>query len=126
MALRSSVFIDKARREFQSRTQKSINNFSSIFISIPQSEYCNEFTVQKNCKDEWCSCTHKIDASLGDLVEIIVVDEGVTFNANHPMHIHGYKFRAVAMAKVWSFAGSISFLFSCYQLKLFQPSKLQS
>ena len=45
---------------------------------------------------------HKIDVSLGDLVELIVVDESAFRDANHPVHIHGFKFRAVAMGKVWS------------------------
>ncbi|GFR76640.1 laccase-4-like, partial [Elysia marginata] len=58
------------------------------------------FTVQKDCAKEWCSCLHKLDVSLGDLVELIVVDQGVTFNANHPMHLHGFKFRAVALDKL--------------------------
>ena len=30
----------------------------------------------------------------------MVVDEGVTFDASHPMHIHGHSFRVVAQEKL--------------------------
>ena len=33
-------------------------------------------------------------------MEFVVVDEGVTFNAAHPMHIHGQSFRVVAQEKL--------------------------
>lgn len=31
---------------------------------------------------------------------MVVIDEGVTFDASHPMHLHGYSFRVVAMEKL--------------------------
>ncbi|GFN91551.1 multicopper oxidase [Plakobranchus ocellatus] len=86
-----------------------VNRISSIlpgspplsqYDDVPSSQYCNEFTVQSSCTQDWCRCTHKLDVALGDLVELIVVDEGVTFNANHPMHLHGFKFRTVALDKL--------------------------
>ncbi|KAK3752522.1 hypothetical protein RRG08_032812 [Elysia crispata] len=72
----------------------------SQYDDVPESEYCNEFTVQKNCAKQWCSCVHKVDVALGDLVELIFVDEGVLREANHPIHLHGFKFRPVAMKKL--------------------------
>ena len=38
--------------------------------------------------------------ALGDVVEIVIIDEGVTFDANHPMHLHGYQFYVVGMDRV--------------------------
>lgn len=32
-----------------------------------------------------------------------MVDEGFTFDASHPMHLHGFSFRVVAMQKVGTF-----------------------
>ena len=34
------------------------------------------------------------------VVELVVVDEGVTFDASHPMHIHGHSIRVVAQEKL--------------------------
>ncbi len=34
------------------------------------------------------------------VAEFVVIDEGVTFDASHPMHIHGYSFRVVALEKL--------------------------
>ncbi|KAK3775407.1 hypothetical protein RRG08_013252 [Elysia crispata] len=72
----------------------------SQYNDIPKSQYCNEFTVQTDCSKEWCSCTHKVDVSLGDLVELVVIDQGLPWENSHPIHIHGFKFRAVAMGKM--------------------------
>lgn len=40
---------------------------------------------------------------LGSLVELILVDKGFTFDANHPFHLHGHSFYVVAMQRVGSF-----------------------
>ena len=34
------------------------------------------------------------------VVEFVLVDEGVTFDASHPMHLHGHSFRVVALEKL--------------------------
>lgn len=70
------------------------------FDDVPQYLYCNEWTVQQDCSKEWCSCVHKVEVTLGDLVEIVLVDEGLYLDANHPFHLHGFKFRVVAMGKL--------------------------
>ncbi|GFR63220.1 multicopper oxidase [Elysia marginata] len=72
----------------------------SQYDDVPASSYCNELTVQTDCHREWCSCTHKLDVSLGDLVELVVIDQGLPWESSHPVHIHGFKFRAVAMGKL--------------------------
>lgn len=35
-------------------------------------------------------------------MEIILVDTGFAFDANHPFHLHGHYFRVVAMEKLGS------------------------
>ncbi|PIK55769.1 hypothetical protein BSL78_07329 [Apostichopus japonicus] len=70
---------------------------------IDESKFCDPSQVTKmagNCTAEYCECTHVITADLGEIVELVVIDEGVTFGASHPMHLHGYSFRVVAMEKL--------------------------
>ncbi|XP_044007229.1 L-ascorbate oxidase-like isoform X2 [Aphidius gifuensis] len=66
---------------------------------IKEDQFCNSSSV-KNCKNVFCSCTHVLQVKLNSVVEVIMVDEGFTFDANHPFHLHGHNFRVVAMAKV--------------------------
>ncbi|XP_061163506.1 uncharacterized protein LOC133172595 isoform X2 [Saccostrea echinata] len=54
----------------------------------------------KNCKKEFCECTHRVKIKLGEVVEMVLVDEGKHMDNNHPMHMHGYNFRVVAMEKL--------------------------
>ncbi|RUS80325.1 hypothetical protein EGW08_011926, partial [Elysia chlorotica] len=97
--------VDSTKRSYPTQ----MNRISSRLPASPplsqykdtsQSEYCNEFTVQKDCARDWCSCIHKVNVSLGELVELVFVDEGVLREANHPIHLHGFKFRVVAMGKL--------------------------
>ncbi|XP_053980315.1 uncharacterized protein LOC128877215 [Hylaeus volcanicus] len=67
--------------------------------SIDQSGFCNESTVQ-GCKEDYCACTHVLQVRLGSVVELVLVDEGFAYDANHPFHLHGYQFRVIAMARV--------------------------
>lgn len=53
-----------------------------------------------NCTREFCQCVHVIEIGLGEVVEIFLVDEGATFNTNHPFHLHGNYFRVIALDKV--------------------------
>lgn len=39
---------------------------------------------------------------LDSVVEIVLVDTGFAFDANHPFHLHGHSFRVVAMEKLGS------------------------
>lgn len=49
---------------------------------------------------QYCSCVHVIELNLNDLVELVVVDEGFTFQSNHPMHLHGFRFAVIGIEKV--------------------------
>lgn len=69
-------------------------------FDVPESEYCNADTVTRNCSQEYCECVHRLKVSLGDVVELVIVDEGVPWNANHPTHLHGHSFRVVAMDRL--------------------------
>ncbi|KAK2575713.1 hypothetical protein KPH14_012102 [Odynerus spinipes] len=67
--------------------------------SIRPDQFCNSSTV-KDCDKKYCACTHVLQVKLNSVVEVILVDEGVTYDANHPFHIHGYQFRVVAMERL--------------------------
>lgn len=44
--------------------------------------------------------TRDFQVPLGSIVELVIIDEGLAYDANHPIHMHGYKFRVVAMERV--------------------------
>jgi len=69
-------------------------------VDIPKEMICNKASVGQNCTDVFCSCIHLQKVALGDVVEMLVVDEGHPWNAGHPMHLHGHGFRVVAMDKL--------------------------
>ncbi|KAH1012700.1 iron transport multicopper oxidase fetC isoform X1 [Dendroctonus ponderosae] len=79
------------------------------FPLLPQREdiaansFCNENTVDKeNCTREYCECPHAYELKLDSVVELVIIDEGFAFDANHPFHLHGNAFRVVAMEKIGS------------------------
>jgi L-ascorbate oxidase len=37
---------------------------------------------------------------VGDVVEFVIVDQGVTASANHPMHLHGHSYAVLAANKL--------------------------
>jgi FtsP/CotA-like multicopper oxidase with cupredoxin domain len=41
-----------------------------------------------------------IEVKLGQLVELILIDNGMIWDVTHPMHLHGYSFGVVAMSRV--------------------------
>ncbi|XP_046548487.1 laccase-1-like isoform X1 [Haliotis rubra] len=71
----------------------------SQFADIPKDMFCDPHNT-RNCSHEYCECIHLIKVDLDDTVELVLIDEGVTFNANHPIHLHGHHFRVVAMDRV--------------------------
>ncbi|KAG7213871.1 hypothetical protein KM043_003079 [Ampulex compressa] len=66
---------------------------------IRPDQFCNSTTV-RDCEQRYCACTHVLQVKNGALVEMVLVDEGFAFDANHPFHLHGYQFRVVAMEKI--------------------------
>ncbi|XP_017757142.1 PREDICTED: laccase-4-like isoform X2 [Eufriesea mexicana] len=85
-----------------------LNHISMKLPSIPllsqrdfidSNQFCNASTVQ-GCVEDYCACTHVLRVKLGSVVEIILVDEGFAYDANHPFHLHGYQFRVISMKRV--------------------------
>jgi len=51
-------------------------------------------------KGEFRSCVHLVKVPKNQLIEMVLFDEGYTFNAGHPMHLHGQHFAVVAQDRV--------------------------
>ncbi|XP_046822768.1 laccase-1-like [Vespa crabro] len=85
-----------------------LNNISMKLPSFPlmsqrdlidPNQFCNSSTV-KGCDKKFCSCTHVLQVKLNSVVEVILIDEGITYEANHPFHLHGYQFRVIGMERL--------------------------
>ena len=48
---------------------------------------------------QWCECIFVLEVELGEVVELVLIDEGVPYDVSHPFHIHGYNFFVVAMER---------------------------
>lgn len=88
-----------------------INHITMKFPSIPammmkglqDSNFCNQSSLEAqgvNCKETFCECTHVLQIPLNSVVEMILVDEGVTYDANHMFHLHGNYFHVIGMDRV--------------------------
>lgn len=67
------------------------------------SKFCNATSLldkKINCKKEFCECSHVLQVPLNASVELIIVDEGYKYDANHPFHLHGHGFRVVGMERI--------------------------
>lgn len=74
---------------------------SPLLTSRPSPDhFCNSSSIDKTCEDDYCECSHVLSVKLNSVVEIIIVDEGVTFDANHPFHLHGHSFRVVGLRRL--------------------------
>lgn len=47
---------------------------------------CNHVNRSHICPDmkEYCACHYLLEFDIGDIVEMVIVDEGFTFHSNHP------------------------------------------
>lgn len=76
---------------------------SPLMLSRPSMDnFCNASSIDETCKEGYCECSHVLAVKLNSIVEIIIVDEGVTFDANHPFHLHGHSFRVVGLRRLSS------------------------
>ncbi|XP_045506939.1 laccase-4-like isoform X1 [Colias croceus] len=76
---------------------------SPLLVSRPSSDnFCNSSSIAESCKEGFCECSHVLSVKRNAVVEVIIVDEGVTFDANHPFHLHGHYFRVVGMRRLAS------------------------
>lgn len=70
-----------------------------------EATFCNQTSLQAqgiNCKESFCECTHVLQVRLNSVVEMIFVDEGVTYDANHMFHLHGNSFHVIGMDRLGS------------------------
>lgn len=72
---------------------------------IDDSQFCNASSLAAkgvDCQSQFCECPHVLQVPLNATVEMILIDEGFTFDANHPFHLHGHAYRVVAMERLAS------------------------
>ncbi|XP_044258948.1 laccase-5-like isoform X2 [Tribolium madens] len=68
---------------------------------IDENMFCNESSVN-DCQNNYCECTHVVNIPLGTVIEMVLIDKGYAYDANHPFHLHGHSFRVVAMERLGS------------------------
>jgi L-ascorbate oxidase len=63
---------------------------------------CNYLNKNESCSpgSQYCSCIYTLEFNLDDVVEFVIVDQGFTFQSNHPMHLHGHSFAVLAVNKL--------------------------
>ena len=66
-----------------------------LFKNRASSKWLSYFISDK----EFCQCTHILEVNLGDLVELVLIDEGYAYDVSHPFHLHGHSFYVVAMER---------------------------
>ncbi|XP_069112423.1 uncharacterized protein [Argopecten irradians] len=62
--------------------------------------FCDENDFLVDCKTQLCECTHRLNVKVGEVVELVLIDEGKHLDNSHPMHLHGHNFRVLAMEKL--------------------------
>lgn len=70
---------------------------------LDESQFCNASSLREqgiNCREQFCQCPHVLQVPLNSTVEMVLIDEGFTFDANHPFHLHGHAFRVVGMERL--------------------------
>lgn len=74
---------------------------SPLLVARPSPEnFCNSSSIDDECRAGYCECSHVLSVKLNSVVEVVIVDEGVTFDANHPFHLHGHSFRVVGLRRL--------------------------
>ncbi|XP_031785568.1 laccase [Nasonia vitripennis] len=97
-------------RESKRSTSLQLNHISFKMPNFPPltqpelikpKQLCNYSTIIaiEKCKTEHCACTQTFQARLNSVVELVLIDPGAA-KLNHPIHLHGYYYRVVAMEKV--------------------------
>lgn len=76
---------------------------SPLMLQRPSADnFCNASSIDESCEEGYCECAHVLSVKLNSIVEVIIVDEGVIFDANHPFHLHGHSFRVVGLRRLSS------------------------
>lgn len=74
-----------------------------IARDLLEDKFCNASSLEAqgiNCKESFCECTHVLQVPLNSVVEMILIDEGVTYEANHMFHLHGNYFHVIGMDRL--------------------------
>lgn len=70
-------------------------------FSIRPEDLCEPETIRnRNCAQNFCSCTYVIQFPLNSNVELILIDNGNGVDAIHPIHLHGYAFRVLGSQRL--------------------------
>lgn len=72
----------------------------SQFEDLSEEMFCNETSPPMRCESEFCECVHRIKVSVNDIVELVLISDGVHGPGNHPMHLHGHRFYVLGMDKL--------------------------
>jgi FtsP/CotA-like multicopper oxidase with cupredoxin domain len=86
-------------------TMKMPSTPAMMLKGLLDSTFCNETSLAAqgvNCKETFCECTHVLQVPLNSVVEMVLIDEGVTYDANHMFHLHGNSFHVVGMDRLGS------------------------
>lgn len=86
-------------------TMKMPSTPAMLVKGLLDSNFCNETSLANqgvNCKETFCECTHALQVPLNSVVEMVLIDEGVTYDANHMFHLHGNYFHVVGMDRLGS------------------------
>ncbi|KAG8324538.1 iron assimilation by reduction and transport [Homalodisca vitripennis] len=71
----------------------------SQYSDVDPRIFCENHNLT-DCNTTFCECLNIIEVPTNSNVEIILIDIGLTYNANHPFHLHGYAFRVVGMDRL--------------------------
>lgn len=92
---------------YQGMTSVQVNNISNMMPPSPlltqlddiePDLLCNVSTMaDRNCSSQFCECFHRVVAKEGEVVEIVVISGAGKSHFTHPFHLHGYRFRIVAL-----------------------------
>lgn len=90
-----------------------------------ESKFCNSSSLVErniNCRRDFCECSHVLQVRLNASVELILIDEGYKYDANHPFHLHGHDFRVVAMERIQPTGVTVQQVISFFKI-YFQSSE---
>ncbi|XP_046686745.1 LOW QUALITY PROTEIN: laccase-12-like, partial [Homalodisca vitripennis] len=71
----------------------------SQYSDVDPSIFCENHNLT-GCNTTFCECLYVMEVPTNSNVELILIDLGKPFNANHPIHLHGYAFHVIGMDRL--------------------------
>ncbi|XP_046680742.1 laccase-1-like isoform X2 [Homalodisca vitripennis] len=71
----------------------------SQYSDVDPSIFCENHNLT-DCNTTFCECLYVMEVPTNSNVELILIDIGEPFDANHPIHLHGYAFRVIGMDRL--------------------------